>query len=125
MKSLIPGIAVAVGLTLLVGSVLWSVLFPASRGWTTEKGARMTELSAKAHSLGFELVAAEQQTHRRGRSYSEVKAEADQTSAELKVLRDELNGKVAAPNRASSILRWSGCAFVIVGAFVMMATRGS
>jgi hypothetical protein len=125
MKSILPGAAVVVGFVLLVASALWSVVFPASRGWTDDKGQRMADLSARAHSLGFELTAAESNTHRRGRSASEVKAEYDSVKAELNLLREELEGKKAAPNNASLVLRWTGGVLIVVGAIAVMATRGS
>jgi hypothetical protein len=125
MKSMLPGVAVTVGVALLLGSAIWALIFPASRGWTDEKAARMTELSNRAHNLGFELAAAEKPSMHAGRGLAEVKAEADAVNAELASLRDELNGKLAAPNRAASILKWSGIAFVAAGAFVMLANRGA
>jgi hypothetical protein len=123
MKSSLPGIVVIFGVVLLVVSAAWAILFPVSRAWTDEKAARMTELSAKAHALGFELAAAEKPSMHRGRSFPEVKAEFDEVNAELATLRDELAGKVAAPARASTILRWSGIAFVAAGALIVYATR--
>src|SRR5262245_24023613 len=125
MKAILPGIAVAVGMVLLVGSALWAILFPASRGWTDEKAARMTELSAQSHSLGFELEAARKPNMHAGRSLPEVQEEVDKVNAELETLRLELEGKLASPNKAARILRWSGIAFVVAGAIVVFANRGS
>jgi hypothetical protein len=124
MKSALPGIIVAVGIVLLLVSAIWAVMFPPSRTWTDEKGARMAELSAQAHALGFELVAAQKPTMHKGRSLPEVKAEYDQVNAELTSLREELEGKVAAPTRATTILRWSGIAFVVAGGLIVFASRG-
>jgi hypothetical protein len=125
MKSVLPGVVVALGIVLLLVSAVWAILFPPARTWTDEKGARMAELSGKAHALGFELAAAQKPSMHKGRSLPEVKAEYDQVNAELTSLRDELGGKVAAPARASTILRWSGIAFVVAGGLVVFATRSS
>jgi hypothetical protein len=123
MKTYLPGVMVALGIIFLVVSAAWALIFPASHAWTEEKALRMTELSAKAHALGFEMAAAEKPSMHRGRSLSEVKAEYEQVNSELATLREELAGKVAAPARASSILRWSGIAFVVAGGLVVYATR--
>ena len=96
---------------------------PASTGWSEEKAQRMTELSARAHSLGFELAAARQPNMHAGRSLPEVQEEINQVNAELETLRLELEGKLAAPNKAARILRWSGIAFVVAGAIVVFANR--
>lgn len=125
MKSTLAASAVAIGLVLLVGSVLWAVLFPASRGWNEEKSARMTELGNRATEINLQLTRAQAKpSMHSGVNAAELKAEYDKVSADYKVLYDEFSGATQTPKTASSILRWSGIAFVLAGAIVVFASRG-
>ena len=124
MKSLSVG-ALGVGILFLLISLVWGLLFPASRGWTTEKNNRMSELSLKGHLLGGELDAAQRHpSMHAGRSPAEIEAEYKQVSAELTQLREEFEHKLNSPKTMASYLRWSGIAFVIAGAIVVFANRG-
>jgi hypothetical protein len=123
MKSL-PVIAIVLGILLLVGSVTWALLFPASRSWTTDKNERMSELSIKGHQLGGELDAAQRRPSMHGRSVAEIEAEYKQVTDELAQLRGEFESKRDRPKTMAAILRWTGAACVAVGAFIMFASRG-
>ena len=123
MKSL-PVIAVGVGAALLAASLVWGMLFPASRSWTDEKSERMSDLGTQAHKLGGQLEAARgRPTMHGGRNAAEVEAEYKQVTAELAELREEFEGKRDGPQTTASYFRWTGVICVALGAVVMMATR--
>jgi hypothetical protein len=124
MRSFLPTAAVGLGVVLLLTSLVWGLVFPASRGWTEEKSLRMRQLSEKAHVLGGQLQAAMARPNMHGgRSAAELDEEYKQVVAELKQLGDEAEGKIEAPKTAAKILRWSGIAFVAGGALIVFATR--
>jgi len=125
MKSVLPTIAVALGLVLVVVSLLWGVLFPAGSGWTEEKSLRMRELSERAHVLGGQLQAAKAKPDmKKGLNPAEMEAEYKQVTTELAQLGEEAEGKIQAPKTAASILRWAGVAFVLAGGMVIYAGKG-
>jgi hypothetical protein len=116
-------IAIAVGMACLLGSLLWAILFPASRSWTEDKNTRMTDLGVQAHKLGGELDAAKRRPSMHGRKPADIEAEYTKVKEELTQLREEFQGKRDGPKTMASILRWSGIAFIVAGALVVMATR--
>jgi hypothetical protein len=125
MKSTLPAVAVVLGIVLLAASVLWAIVLPASRGWTEEKSARMTELGNRASDIKLQLTRAQAKpSMHSGLNPAELQAEYDKISAEYKTLYDEFSGATQTPKTASSILRWSGIAFVVAGAIVVFANRG-
>jgi hypothetical protein len=104
---------------------VWGVLFPASRSWTVEKNARMSELSEKGHILGGQLDVAKRRPNMHGgRSAAELEAEYKQVTEELTQLREEFESKRDTPKTMASYLRWSGIAFVVAGAIIVFANRG-
>ena len=125
MKSALPTAVVSLGLALLLASFLWGVFFPASSGWTEEKSVRLGELKTRAHVLVGEVAAAKAKPNMHGgANAAELQAEFDQVKADLKTLSDELEGRIAAPKTAATILRYAGIAFVVAGGLVVYAGRG-
>jgi hypothetical protein len=124
MKSALPAAALVLGIVLLGASALWAIFFPATRGWTEEKSARMTELGNRAADINLKLTRAEAKpSMHSGLNAAELKAEYEKVSAEYKTLYEEFNGATESPKTASRILRWSGIAFVVAGAIVVFANR--
>jgi hypothetical protein len=125
MKSTLSTLAVVLGAALLAVSFLWGVFFPAKAGWTEEKGERMAALTQQAHTMMFEVKAADEKpSMHSGKNPAEVKAEYEKVKAELDTLRAEFEGKRDSPKTAATFLRWSGIAFVVAGAIVVFANRG-
>jgi hypothetical protein len=125
MKAALPTIAMVVGVTLVLASLAWGLLFPASSSWTEEKSLRMNELQARAHVLVGEVAAAkEKPSMHSGANAAELKAEFEKIRAELKLLADELEGRIEGPKTTASILRYAGIAFVVAGGLVVYAGRG-
>jgi hypothetical protein len=124
MKSALSTTAVVLGVLLLLASFVWGLLFPATGGWTEEKSLRMSELKGRAHILVGQIAAAkERPSMHGGANAEELEAEFEQVKAELKLLADELEGRIQAPKTAASVLRYAGIAFVVAGGLVVFATR--
>jgi hypothetical protein len=124
MKSALPASAVILGVVLLAASLLWAMLFPATRGWTEEKSSRMIELGNRAAEIQRQLSHAEARpSMHAGVNPAELKAEYEKVSAEYKELYEAFSGATESPKTASRILRWSGIAFVVAGAIVVFAGR--
>lgn len=125
MKAMLSTGAVVLGMVLLVMSLAWGLLFPASAGWTEEKSVKLKELRNRAHILSGEVASASAKPNMHGGpSAADKKAELDQVKAELDSLDAELQGKIDAPATASSILRYAGIAFVVAGGLAVYAGRG-
>jgi hypothetical protein len=124
MKTSLSTGAVVLGVALLAVSLLWGVLFPAKASWTEDKAKRLAELTQKAHNLMFEANAAQQKpSTQAGKNSAGVQEEYRKVSEELTTLRTEFEGKRDSPKTASTILRWSGIAFVVAGAIIVFANR--
>jgi hypothetical protein len=124
MKSFLSTAAVVLGVVLLLASLAWGILFPASSGWTDEKSLRLQELSQRAHVLGGQRGAANHNPKLHGgRSAAEIDEEFEQVTAELEKLGAEAEGRIEAPKTAASILRWAGIAFVVAGGLAIFAGR--
>lgn len=123
MKTALPAVAVVVGVVLLSLSLAWSIFFPASAVWTTEKSTQMTELGNQATALKLQMQSQSKPSMHAGQNQAELKEKYDQVSAEYKILYDEFRSAKDSPQTSSSILRWAGIAFIAAGAMVVMATR--
>lgn len=123
MKS-ISLIAILLGLVLLAGSFTWALLFPASRSWTPEKDAEMSELSRKGHNLGGELDSVQRHPSMHGRSVAEIEAEYNQVKEEMTELRAKFESNRDGPKTMATILRWVGVACVVIGAFISYNNKG-
>ena len=125
MKAMLSTGAVVLGMVLLVMSLAWGLLFPASAGWTNEKSLRRTELSNRAHVLLGEVAAANAKPSMHGGpSAAEKQAELDKVNAEYQMLDAERHSRIEAPAKAASLLRYAGIAFIVAGALVVYASRG-
>ena len=125
MKSALPTAAVVIGMVLLLASLTWGLLFPASAGWTEEKSLRMADLKGRAHILVAEVAAAKEKPNMHGGSNAaELEAEFAEVKAELGQLAEELEGRIESPKTTATILRYAGIAFVVAGGLVVYAGRG-
>jgi hypothetical protein len=125
MKALFSTGAVVLGVVLVLASLVWGLVFPASSGWTDEKSAQLRELRNRAHILGGQVAAADSKpSMHKGANPAELKAEYEQVKAELQQLGEELDGKIDAPKTAATILRYAGIAFVVAGGLVVYTSKG-
>ncbi len=124
MKSFLPASAVIVGVSLLLMSFAWGILFPATRNWTEEKSKRMAELNGKGHLLGMQITEAKNSpAPRKGRSLPELQKDFDAVQAEYNSLKSDFEHARDTPKTAATYLRLSGGAFVVAGALILLAKR--
>ena len=106
---------VAVGFALLLLSGVWTVIFPASNGWTPEMEARAQKVKARLHSLSFVVSSPKPVSMHSGPDPAQAKSEFDS----LKVENDQLNAQFSSayngPRTTSSFLRWSGISLAVLG----------
>jgi uncharacterized protein YjeT (DUF2065 family) len=118
-------VAVVLGIVLLIGSVAWGTLFPATSSWTNEKFEQKSQLGIEVRRLQDELYAAQKKPSMHGgRGAPEIEAELKTKTAQLDELQAEFEGKRDAPKNASRILQIAGIAFVAAGALATFAAKG-
>lgn len=109
---------------MMICSVIWPVLFPATRTWTDEKSRRLKELSGKTQFLMGKIEYAKSNpSMTRGENPAEMKQRADKMMAELKTLQDEFSGAVDSPKTVSTVLKWSGVGVMALGVVGYLATK--
>jgi hypothetical protein len=123
MKSVLPAGAVALGVVLLAASAAWAILFPASRAWTPEKSARLTQVGNECSAIKLQLNKPGKPSTKPGEAPAELKAKFEQLDAEYKQLYLEFSGATESPKKAKRFLWWSGIAFVVAGGLIVFATR--
>jgi len=124
MKSMIPLIAIGLGVLLLIGSALWSTLYPTTSSWTDEKSRQLSELGNEAQKRNYIYEVAKRKPNMSGgKNPAVLKEEYDKAMTELTALRDEFNSANDAPKAASSFLKWSGISFLGIGIISWMVFK--
>ncbi|MCA9236116.1 MAG: hypothetical protein KDA44_11635 [Planctomycetales bacterium] len=124
MKSAIAPAAIALGLLLLIASLLWNFMFPATKSWTEEKSVRLTELGNQATQTNLKLLKAkERPSMHSGESAAELQDQFDKISAEYKALYDEFHNASESPKTISTALKWTGIGLTLLGGIAVLATR--
>ena len=125
MKQTLPVVALGLGIPLVLLSLLWSTIFPASNSWTEEKSQRMTEVSQKARQLMYKVVQAEKYNDiKSGENAAEINEQYRAAKKELEQLQGEFENQRDKPSTIASYLRWVGIALVVVGAGANFVSRG-
>lgn len=114
MKSTVIFGVMGLGFVLLVLSLLWSTLFPATNNWTPEKAARAIEVKGKLHNLAF-VVNAPRPNLQSGQDLGQLKAEYEALRTENAQLDAEFASAANTPRTVSAILKWSGISLAAVG----------
>jgi hypothetical protein len=123
MKAIAPPV-IGFGFCLLLASVLWPLLFPATRSWTDEKSRRLKELSSKAQMAMAKVEWAERKPNMTGGENPAVlKEQAAEMMAELSALQTEFTSAVDGPQTMSAILKWSGVGAMALGIVGYLATK--
>ena len=124
MKAAIAPATIALGLLLLVASLLWSTLFPATNSWTEEKSVRLTELGNHATEIRLQLIKAQQRpSMHSGQSAAELQDQFNKIDAEYKTLYDEFHNASESPKTISTALKWTGIGLTLLGGIAVLATR--
>ncbi len=124
MKQSLPVIALGIGIPLVLLSILWSSIFPASNSWTEEKSKRMTELALQTQQLMYKVVKAENNDLKSGENPAEINEKYRASKKELEQLQNDFETQRDKPSTIASYLRWAGIALVIVGAGANFVERG-
>lgn len=123
MKTILPAVAVVVGMILLSLSLVWSIFFPASAVWTNEKSQQMTEFGNEATALKLQMQSQSKPSMHGGQNQAELQEKYDQAAAGYKALYEEFRSANDSPQSSSSFLRWAGIACIAGGAVGVFATR--
>jgi len=116
--------AIGLGLVLLLLSVLWPVLFPATRTWTDEKSRRLKELSGKTqYAVGKLEYAKSKPNMLGGESPAVLQQKADELMQELEGLQNEFASAKDSPQTISTVLKWSGVGTMALGVIGYLATK--
>lgn len=116
MKAVLPIAMVLLGVVLLVASVVWPSLFPATNNWTNEKSERLAELGSQTNLLKFQLVEAQNNpSMHAGRNPAELKQKYEVVRAEYDQLHAEFESARDTPEGMARTLRYSGIALVLLG----------
>ncbi|MBX3426143.1 MAG: hypothetical protein KF688_10725 [Pirellulales bacterium] len=126
MKSALPLATVVAGVLLLVCSLLWNVLFPASRVWTKDKSAQLTQLGNQATELKLQLLKASQRpSMHSGQSAAELQEQYDKVSAEYTALYNQFHKASESPKTTVAYLKWTGIGVILLGGALTLAARGA
>jgi hypothetical protein len=102
------------GFLLVLVSVAWGRLFPATNSWTPDKAARISEIKAKLNELGFQINSPKNKIHG-GRDPAAMKQEYDKLNAEFDELKNAFESAADTPKTVSSVFKWLGIAVALVG----------
>jgi hypothetical protein len=121
MKSTLALGIIALGFLLLVASGVFSTLFPPTNSWTTDKAQRMSEVKAQINNVGAQLYKAQQSTH--GQDPAPIKTQYDTLLKEFEQLNTDFETATARPLFISTVLKWSGISFAILGIIFWYAVK--
>ncbi|QDU57558.1 hypothetical protein [Aeoliella mucimassa] len=124
MKTLLPPIAVIVGILLLVLSFLWGTLASGSSAWTEEKSQQLSDLGAETNMLQFQIEAAKQNPTSDPRQSPEyLQAQYEKKLEEYNQLNEEFESARDSPGTISAIMRYSSIALIGVAVVVLLVAR--
>ncbi|MAT70450.1 MAG: hypothetical protein CMJ58_13105 [Planctomycetaceae bacterium] len=125
MKSALAPAAVALGVLLIVLSLLWAVIFPPSNAWTEQKSLRLTELGNQATELSLKLQQSQSRpSMHSGQGAAELKEQFDKVDAEYRELYQEFKSAKDTPQTIAGALKWTGIGLALVGGIMVMVARG-
>ena len=123
MKS-IPLAVIALGLLLVVASVVWEQLFPPTRIWSDEKSEQLAELGSETNRLKFALVQSQQNPSiHGGQNPAEVKRAYEKARQEYDLLHQEFLSARDRPKTMAAMLSWAGIVLVAAGAVWFYANQ--
>jgi hypothetical protein len=112
MKSVVFG-AIGLGCLLLLGSGVWTTLFPAKSSWTAEKEARWSDVQRKLYDMSF-VVHGKQRIHS-GPDPGTLKAEYEELKKQNEILKEEFENITKRPQTVATFLKWSGVSLAVLG----------
>lgn len=125
MKDSIPVVAMALGIPLVILSLVWPLIFPATNSWTEEKAVKMADLGKELKFVAAKIYDAETQPSIVGQeNLPELKSEQREKTKELEALRKEFENQRDKPQTIATYLRWVGIVLVILGGAASFVSRG-
>ncbi|MEM9352698.1 MAG: hypothetical protein AAGA92_06775 [Planctomycetota bacterium] len=123
MKFVTPA-GIGIGIVLLLLSVLWPLLFPATSSWTDEKAQRLGQLGKEAHVAGAKLAAAKRGSNMLGgESVVVLQEKFDNLMSEADTLREEFESADQAPKAASTLFKYAGIGVLALGIGLHFVTK--
>lgn len=124
MKSILPMIAVVLGVLLLAIGFVWGNLFPPSAAWSPEQNERLSALGLELKGISFKVAEAEgnPQMHRGGNP-AELKAKQIELKKEYDALHAEFESARDSPATTGNTLKWVGIIVAVGGAVFVFANR--
>lgn len=110
MKSAI-GIAIALGILMLLLGSIWGSVFGAASNWSNEKATRSAEVKARLAYLGGIIKS----DKRSATDKEKAQPEFDALTAENLQLNDEFTSVAETPHTVAKVLRWSGISVAALG----------
>jgi len=114
MKSAMAWAVIGLGFALLIGSSLWTRLFPPTMSWTEEKARRMSEVKEQLNNLSFLLYNATQRTYGK-HDPAELKEKYDSLLKEHEQLKVDFESATEAPRTVASYLKSTGILLAVLG----------
>lgn len=106
------GIAVVLGLAMVLLSTVWSSISGARSSWTDEKATRSADVKARLPYLGAIVNSPGKHS---AAEVQKAKAEFDTLMAENQQLNEEFTAAAETPHTTAKILKWGGIALACVG----------
>jgi hypothetical protein len=116
--------SIALGFVLLIGSGLWTTLFPGTNSWTPEKGSRWGQVKDRLNTLSF-IVHRPAGTMHAGQDIGPLKAEYAQLQKEHEQLKAEFETASTRPNVIAAVLKWTGISLAALGIVGWYAVKNS
>ncbi len=110
MKTVV-GIAIALGVLMLLLSTVWANIFGAASNWTNEKATRSNEANARLHYLNGIIKSGT----RNAADKEKAQAEVNTLIPEIQKLNDEFTSVAETPQTVAKVLRWSGISVATLG----------
>lgn len=124
MKQAGPVALIITGAFVLVASIAWPTVFPASTYWSESDEAELEEMQSRVHNLSYLAAQAEEQPSRRkprisGEEFAEYRDLREKTQQRL----TDRDYAISRPGFIGSILRWSGIAALMIGVSIYYVVR--
>lgn len=124
MKQVAPLVLLAIGLVLVVASLLWSTLFSGGPVLAEDEYARLEELEEKVVKMYQQIESVKARTGDQ-RKAEEASVGYNKAIEERDALRSKLESGVAQPNSTANTMRYAGIGLLVVGVIASLVLKPS